>query len=78
MPSSVSASVQTKNSVASTAVVRDRKFAEPVAPNRLPEAPEPNAAPTSAPLPCWISTRPITPSADNTCSTTNKVLKIAI
>ena len=31
--------MQAKKTVASTAVVRDRKLAEPVAPNRLPEAP---------------------------------------
>src|SRR5690606_34915418 len=41
---------------------------EPVAPNRLPEAPPPNAAPMSAPLPCWSSTRTITPSAVTTCA----------
>ena len=35
------ANVQTKNSVAQAAVERDRKFAEPVAPNRLPDAPRP-------------------------------------
>jgi hypothetical protein len=43
--------------------VRLRKLAEPVAPNRLPEAPLPNAAPMSAPLPCCISTRPMIASA---------------
>ena len=47
-----SASVLMKNTAASAAVTRDRKLADPVAPNRLPEAPEPNAAPMSAPLPC--------------------------
>ena len=40
-----SARLVTKKTPARTAVVRDRKFAEPVAPNRLPEAPLPNAAP---------------------------------
>ena len=42
------------------------------APNKLPEAPLPKAAPMSAPLPCCISTRPITPSAETmfTISTT--------
>src|SRR5437762_13337353 len=48
------------------AVVRDRKFAEPLAPNRLPEAPLPKAAPTSAPLPCWSRTRPMMQSATMT------------
>ena len=47
-----------KNTAASTAVLRLRKLAEPDAPNRLPEAPLPKAAPMSAPLPCWSSTRP--------------------
>ena len=41
-----------KNIVASTAVVRDKKFAEPDAPNTVPAAPEPKEAPASAPLPC--------------------------
>ena len=36
--STASASVQAKNTPASTAVVRDRKLALPLAPNRLPEA----------------------------------------
>ena len=36
--------------------MRDRKLAEPAAPNRLPDEPLPNAAPMSAPLPCWSST----------------------
>ena len=44
--------VARKNTVATTPVLRDRKFAEPVAPNKLPDAPPPNAAPMSAPLPC--------------------------
>src|SRR6266404_4536671 len=48
------------------AVVRDRKLAEPLAPNRLPEAPLPKAAPTSAPLPCWSRTRPMMKSATTT------------
>src|SRR5687768_3013131 len=38
-PKYASASVHTKNTEASTAVERDRKFALPVAPNRLPDAP---------------------------------------
>lgn len=46
------ANVQQKNTAAQTAVDRDRKFALPVAPNRLPEAPLPKDAPMSAPLPC--------------------------
>ena len=37
---------------ASTEVVRDKKLAPPVAPNKLPDVPLPKAAPMSAPLPC--------------------------
>src|SRR5258708_29292781 len=51
------------------AVVRERKLAEPLAPNRLPEAPLPKAAPTSAPLPCWSRTRPMMQSATMTSTT---------
>ena len=58
---------------AQTAVERERKLALPVAPNRLPEAPLPNEAPMSAPLPCWIRIRPIMASADNIWTTKIKV-----
>jgi hypothetical protein len=58
VPKYVSPRLVTKNTVARIAVVRDRKFAEPAAPNRLPDEPLPNAAPMSAPLPCWSSTNP--------------------
>src|SRR5438477_742204 len=58
-----------KNTAARTPVVRERKFAEPVAPNRLPEAPPPKPEPMSAPLPCWSSTRPMIARAVSTCST---------
>src|SRR5436190_9091504 len=67
-----------KNTVASTAVARDRKFAEPVAPNRLPEEPPPKPEPMSAPLPCWSSTRPMITSATSTCSETTIVVHISI
>ena len=53
---------------ASTAVVRERKLALPLAPNRLPELPLPNAAPMSAPLPCWIRIRPIIARAVSICT----------
>jgi hypothetical protein len=43
----------------------ERKLEEPVAPNRLPEAPDPKAAPISAPFPCCRRTKPITASANN-------------
>ena len=39
LPKYAKASVQTKNTVASTAVVRDKKLALPLAPNKLPELP---------------------------------------
>jgi len=48
----VSVKLVAKNVAAKTPVVRERKFADPDEPNRLPEAPPPNAAPMSAPLPC--------------------------
>jgi hypothetical protein len=44
--------VAAKKTAAATPVDFDKKFEEPVAPNKLPDAPEPNAAPISAPLPC--------------------------
>src|SRR5882672_4212802 len=65
--------VVTKKTTASIAVVRERKLAEPLAPNRLPEAPLPKAAPTSAPLPCWRSTRPMMHSATMTSMTRIRV-----
>src|SRR5438270_9946907 len=58
-----------KNIVASAAVARERKFAEPVAPKRLEEAPPPKPEPMSAPLPCCRSTRPMMASATRTCAT---------
>src|SRR5258706_863080 len=64
-----------KNIVASTAVARDRKFAEPVAPKRLEEAPPPKPEPMSAPLPCWSSTRPMIASATTTCITTIRLVQ---
>ena len=51
-PRKVKAKVPRKNKPAKTAVVRDKKFAEPDAPNKLPDDPLPKAAPMSAPLPC--------------------------
>src|SRR6266511_6307224 len=64
-----------KNSAARTAVVRDRKFAAPVAPNRLPDAPPPKPEPMSAPLPCWSSTRPMMASATSTWSTISTLVQ---
>src|SRR3990167_8938955 len=64
---------------ASTAVLRDRKFAPPEAPNRLAEpAPPPKAAPASAPLPCCMRIRPIMPSADRIWTASRMVNKTFI
>ena len=52
LPKYAKASVVTKKMAASTEVVRDKKLAPPVAPNKLPDVPLPKAAPMSAPLPC--------------------------
>ena len=78
VPAYASPSVATKNTVATAAVLRDRKFAEPVAPKRLPEAPPPNAAPMSAPLPCCRSTRTMIAIAESTCTTISKVVNQVI
>ena len=63
-------SVVVKKMAAATPVDLDMKLDEPVAPNRLPEAPEPKAAPMSAPLPCWSNTSAIIVNAEITCTTT--------
>ena len=52
LPKYACAKVHTKNTAANTAVVRERKLAPPLAPNKLPDVPLPKAAPMSAPLPC--------------------------
>ena len=52
LPKYAKAKVVTKKMAASTEVVRDKKLAPPVAPNKLPDVPLPKAAPMSAPLPC--------------------------
>src|SRR5688572_22568571 len=67
-----------KNTPASTAVVRDRKLALPLAPNRLPELPLPKAAPMSAPLPCWMRMRPIMPRAVSICTARMMVRKTLV
>jgi hypothetical protein len=58
----------TKNSAANTAVNFENKVLVPRAPNTVPDAPEPNPAPASAPLPRCSSTSPIIISASNTCT----------
>ena len=66
VPRNASPSVAAKNTAAAIPVDLDRKFDEPVAPNKLPDAPEPKAAPISAPLPCCSKTNPMMVSADKT------------
>lgn len=68
--------VEAKKIAAARAVDLDRKFEEPEAPNRLPEAPEPKAAPISAPLPCCSKTRPTMAIADRTCTTITRLNKV--
>jgi hypothetical protein len=58
----------TKNRPANTAVNFENKVLVPRAPNTVPDAPEPNPAPASAPLPRCSSTSPIIISASNTCT----------
>ena len=65
LPKYANARVAQKNTVANAAVLRDKKFALPEAPKRLPEPPLPNAAPISAPLPCCMRIKPIITRADN-------------
>jgi hypothetical protein len=67
LPKYARANVHTKNVPANTAVVRDKKLALPLAPNKLPEPPLPKAAPISAPFPCCTKIRPIIPIAANIC-----------
>jgi hypothetical protein len=62
-PKYVSVRLVRKKTVAAAAVERLKKLAEPAEPNTLPAEPEPNAAPMSAPLPCWISTNTISATA---------------
>ena len=52
LDTNANAKVHAKNTAAQAAVERDRKFALPLAPNKLPDAPLPKEAPMSAPLPC--------------------------
>jgi len=53
-PKEANIRVLVRKMVANTAVLRDKKLALPLAPNRLaePDPPLPKAAPASAPLPC--------------------------
>src|SRR5665213_1649910 len=58
----------TKNSPANTAVNFENKVLVPRAPNTVPDAPAPNPAPASAPLPFCRSTSPMIISASNICT----------
>jgi hypothetical protein len=64
LPKYAKAKVHTKNTVAKTPVVRDKKLALPLAPKRLPEPPLPKAAPMSAPLPCCTKIKPTMATAE--------------
>jgi hypothetical protein len=66
LPMKANARVAPKNIAAATPVDLDKKFEDPVAPNKLPDAPEPKEAPMSAPLPCCSNTRPMIVKADRT------------
>jgi stage V sporulation protein SpoVS len=57
-----------KNRPANTAVNFENKVLVPRAPNTVPDAPEPNPAPASAPLPRCSSTRRMIISARSTCT----------
>jgi hypothetical protein len=64
VPTYANNSVLIKKTVANTAVVRDKKLALPLAPKRLPDPPLPNAAPMSAPFPCWTRINPTMATAE--------------
>ena len=74
----IDSAVAAANVALPAAWVNQYRFAEPVAPNRLPDEPEPNAAPMSAPLPCCRRTSTITPIALSTWTTIASVERIAI
>ena len=58
-----------KKIVVRKAVDLVRKFADPDAPNTVLDAPAPNDAPASAPLPCCSRIKPIMPRATKICTT---------
>ena len=57
-----------KNKAANTAVNLENRVLVPRAPKTVPEAPEPNPAPASAPLPRCINTKPMMKKASATCT----------
>ena len=56
-----------KQRCANSRCIREKKLPEPRAPNTVPDAPAPNAAPASAPLPRCNSTKAMIDSAINVC-----------
>jgi hypothetical protein len=77
-PMYASSKLVPKNAAANAAVNFENRVAVPRAPNTVPEAPEPNPAPASAPLPRCISTRPMIMSARRICTDNMKPRSIAI
>src|ERR1700730_8483190 len=67
-----------KKQVASTAVIFEKKVAEARAPNTVPDAPAPNPAPESAPLPRWMSTSTVMPIASEACTNSRSVCSICL
>jgi len=49
----------TKKAIANHVVAFVKKLPEPLEPKIVADDPAPKDAPISAPLPCWINTRPI-------------------
>ena len=78
VPMYASVKLVTKNNAANTAVNFENNVAVPRAPKTVPEAPEPNPAPASAPFPRCMSTRPMIISASNMCTDKMKPRSISI
>src|ERR1700728_3411031 len=77
-PRYASVKLVTKNRPANTAVNFENNVLVPRAPNTVPDAPEPNPAPASAPLPRCSSTSAIIISARSTCTPKIKPRNIKI
>jgi len=67
-PMYASVKLVAKNSAANTAVNFENKVLVPRAPNTVPDAPDPNPAPASAPLPRCSNTSPMIIRASSTCT----------
>ena len=70
--------VAKKNTTAAHLVARDKKFAAPVEPKRLPAEPLPNAEPMSAPLPCCNRTNTMMVNDVMICTTSRIVNSVDI